>query len=91
VEHTIFTLGYPAELRDCQWLEFKPCGYCYDEILWKGEFHFQTQIDHQQNQEDICWFSPTKEKFLQEDRDGNACLPGDCVLKMVPSLKGPFY
>lgn len=50
----IFTLRYNAELRYYQRPKFESCGYCCDEILWKGEFHFQTQIDHWQNQENPC-------------------------------------
>lgn len=63
-------------------------------LLWwnpvKGEFHFQTQIDHQQNQENPCnhlLVFPYQRKLatelLQEARDGNMCLLWVCVQKMV--------
>ena len=86
----IFTLGYTAELRHYQWPRFVSCGYCCDEILWKGEFHFQTQIDHWQNQENPCnhllvFFYQRKlaVDLLPEARNGNVCLLWVGVQKMV--------
>lgn len=33
--------------------KFEFCGYCSDEIMWKEEFHFQTQTDLQQTKKTI--------------------------------------